>query len=151
MKKIIVFIFGSIFLNNYHNQLNYFKYHFIPTIKEEISKQMVLKCLYTDREGETLTMLQSYVGNNEIIRIARYVKNTEIGELVIGNKYYLWNSSTKKGSISDPNISHPIVDDHPINSTHDILELVPNRDKCSTSRESYWLMSPPSDIDFIVK
>ena len=119
----------------------------ITTIKDAVQKQLVLKCEYTDEDGEkTMT----YIKGGVVRLIGQDADNKELNGLMKDGKFYLWSNESKQGMIITINKKADLsMGDTPIESVEDVIEVLESqKDKCSVSPESAGLLELPSDVEF---
>lgn len=119
----------------------------ITTIKDAVQKQLVLRCEYTDEDGEkTMT----YIKGGVVRLIGQDADNKELNGLMKDGKFYLWSNESKQGMIININEKADLsMGDTPIESVEDVIEVLESqKDKCSISPESAGLLDLPSDVEF---
>ena len=154
MKKIIFVLVAVILLsgcekktseiNPIENKVNVF-----TSIQDAVTKQLVLKCEYTDEDGQKVI---TYIKGNTV-RLDGTGEEVNVAGLMKGNTFYLWDEVKKEGMELD--MSKMTADgsvtmgEKPINGIEDVIAVLQEKkDSCSVSPESAGLLELPTDIKF---
>lgn len=149
MKKTIWLLAGAILLSGCQTKIASNKADVLTTIKDAVAKQLVVKCNYTDKDGETTT---TYI-KGSVVRLVGSGEQANVSGLMKDEKFYLWDVNKKQGMVIDlakmaagGNLK---IDEQPIKNIDDVVAVLEkNKDKCSLSPESADLMKLPEGINF---
>ena len=149
MKKTILILAGAILLGGCQTKINYKSPDVLTTIKDAVSKQLVVKCDYTDKDGKITT---TYI-KGSMVRMVGSGDQANVNGLMKNEKFYLWDATKKKGMVidlakmaADGSLK---IDEQPVKNIDDIVAVLEkHKDKCSLSPESSGLMELPTDIKF---
>jgi len=124
------------------------------SIKEALSKSISLKCLYTDKEGDSMTM---YLKGNvmRVDGIKKQPTDPQVSEVVKDNKIYMWSDNTDQGVLIDfatikPGEEYFKMDETTIKSTDDIINKVEEqKQNCVREIVSDSMFEVPANIKFL--
>lgn len=122
----------------------------ITTIKDAITKNMVLKCEYTDEDGGKTT---TYIQGNSVRMIGNDEKTKNINGLIKDKKFYVWELNGKEGMIIDMT---KIDDKNPlkmgetaVKTEEDVINVLEGqKDKCIVSPVDASFLELPKDVVF---
>jgi hypothetical protein len=124
------------------------------SIKEALSKSISLKCLYTDKEGDSMTMyLKGNVMRVDVIK--KQPTDPLISEVVKNNKIYMWSDTSDQGVLIDfaaikPGEEYFKMDETTIKSTDDIINKVEEqKQNCVREIVSDSIFEVPANIKFL--
>jgi len=132
------------------NNLSQSDTNVFTSIQDAVNKQLVLKCEYTDSDGQkTITYIKG-----QVVRLKGTGEEANVDGLMKDNKFYLWDGTKKEGMEID--MSKWAEDgslkmgERPIKSVADVIAVLQEKkDSCSLSPESAGLLELPSDVKFI--
>lgn len=116
------------------------------SIKDAVTRQLLLKCDYVDEDGQnTVVYLQ---GNR--VRFVGTGQDSKIEGLISDNKYYAWSTETKEGMSFDLASAKDLsMNDSPITSTEDVVSILESKKQnCQVSAEPSTIFDIPQDIKF---
>ena len=115
------------------------------SIKDAVSKNLTLKCIYSDNNQQTTTYLKG-----KLVRFSGSGKEIGVEGLMKDDKFYLWNSTDKKGMILEMSkMTSAKMGETPIKSADDVVtQLETKKENCTVSPESDSFFEVPSDINF---
>lgn len=117
------------------------------SVKDAVTKQMLLKCMYTDEDGE---QVEAYIKGMVVRMIGKDDEGKIIGGLIKDGRFYLWGEEQKKGMIIPmESFKDAKMGSRPIKSVDDVIAVLEEKkDKCSLSPESAGLLDIPADVQF---
>jgi hypothetical protein len=115
------------------------------SIKDAVTKQLLLKCEYKDNDSTTIT----YIKGN-MIRMVGTGKEVGIEGIIKDGKFYLWNTTDKKGMTLDlSKMEGAKMGETPIKSSDDVVNaLEAKKENCALSPESASMFDLPADVTF---
>jgi hypothetical protein len=119
------------------------------SIKDAISKQIALRCEYTDENGNTSI---NYIKGN-MIRVDGKVGEQASSALMRDDKIYVWTADSKEGFVMDmkglQNSSDIKMGGEKIQTTEDIInKLEAEKTKCHAEAVPDSMFVVPSEINF---
>jgi len=119
------------------------------SIQDAISKQLLLKCEFTDTDGQkTITYIKG-----QVVRMVGTGEESTVEGLMKDNKFYVWDSQKKAGMIIDlaqmTGDGGASMGGKQVRSIDDVVNVLQeNKQNCSLSPESASLMELPTDVQF---
>jgi hypothetical protein len=115
------------------------------SIKDAVTKQLTLKCIYND-DGQLTT---TYIKGNQV-RFSGSGKEANVEGLMKDGKFHLWNSLEKKGmTLEIAKMTGAKMGDAPITSVDDVItQLEAKKESCTVSPESNSMFELPTDVNF---
>ena len=115
------------------------------SIKDAITKKLTLKCVYSDNGQQTTTYI-----NGSQVRFSGTGKEVGVEGIMKDSKFYLWNSTDKKGMVLDiAKMSGAKMGETPVKSVDDVVaQLEAKKENCSISPESNSMFDIPADVTF---
>ena len=115
------------------------------SIKDAITKKLTLKCTYDDNGQQTTTFI-----NGSQVRFSGTGKQVGVEGIMKDNKFYLWNSTDKKGMVLDiAKMQGAKMGETPVKSVDDVVaQLEAKKENCLISSESNSMFDLPTDVTF---
>jgi len=115
------------------------------SIKDAVTKQLTLKCVYDDNGQQTTTYIKG-----QQVRFSGTGKEIGVEGLMKDNIFYLWNANDKKGMTIDmTKMEGAKMGEKPIKSVDDVVtQLEAKKQNCSLSPESNGMFDIPADVSF---
>lgn len=149
MKKLLVVCFAMVLLAGCGGGGNQAaKKDVFTSIRDAISKQIALRCEYTDENGNVSI---NYI-KGQMIRVDNKVEGKTMYALMKDEKIYIWSDDSKDGFLMDvsgiKNSNDFKMGDDVIHSTDDIIDKLQSQNKCTTAGVSDSYFEVPSGINF---
>ena len=143
MKKIFLIVVLSLVLGGCQ------KKDVFTSIRDAVTRQLTLKCEYTDEDGQTTT---TYIKGQMVRMVGAGSGTTKIEGLMKDNKFYLWSSENKQGmvlEIAKLTEGGAKMGEKEIKSIDDVIGVLEEKkDKCKVTSEGAGLFEVPADIKF---
>ena len=156
MKKIILIALVALVLggcgikqNNQNTPTETKKDSVFSSIRDAVTKQIALKCEYTDENGSKTT---TYI-KGKTVRMKGNGEQSNFDGLMKDEKFYMWDNIKKTGMILDlaktADDGSVKMEDKQIKSIDDVIEVLEEKkNNCVVAAESSGLFEIPSDIKF---
>ena len=124
--------------------------NFFTSIKDAVTRNMVLKCEYVDADGsKTMT----YIHGSSVRMVGADEKTKNVNGLIKDKKFYVWELNGKEGMIIDMT---KIDDNNPlkmgetaVKSEEDVISVLEGqKDKCVVSPVDASFLELPQDVVF---
>lgn len=122
----------------------------ITNIKDAVTKNLVLKCEYTDEDGAKTT---TYIQGSSVRMIGADEETQNINGLIKDKKFYVWELGGKEGMVMDMTKieeSNPLkMGDTPVKNEEDIIAVLEEqKNNCSISPVDASMLELPKDVEF---
>jgi PBP1b-binding outer membrane lipoprotein LpoB len=158
MKKIILVAFAALLLGGCQAKTNTQapvpikedQKDVFTSIKDAMTKQLILKCDYTSDKNEKMTIYLK----GQIVRIEGTGTQANVEGLLRDNKFYLWDKVKKEGMELDmakvTASGSMSIGDKKITSVDDVVTVLEEKkENCAISPESANLLEVPTDVKFL--
>lgn len=119
------------------------------SIRDAVTKQIALKCEYTDENGNKTT---TYI-KGQTVRMKGNGEQSNFDGLMKEEKFYMWDNVKKTGMILDlaktADDGSVKMENKQIKSIDDVIDVLEEKkNNCVVSPESAGLFEIPSDVKF---